>query len=123
MKCKEIHIAVIATEIFLLLGFHLWQRSLSLADILGAVIVGILFIIVSVVTDKQIGIGDALIFLMTGFGLGIMANIFIIILSFILAFVAAVFLIVVKHISRNYQMPFAPFILGSFIFYVVGIYV
>ena len=105
-----------------MLCFHIWQGSISPADIAGAVIICVLFMISSVASRGQLGFGDALLFAITGFGLGFMANIFIIMFSFILAFFAAVFLVVVKHKPRNYCMPLAPFVLSSFILYVAGVY-
>lgn len=122
LKYKEIYLPVIIAEILLLVCFHIWQGSISPADIAGAVIICMLFMVSSVASGGQLGIGDALLFAVTGFGLGFMANIFIIMFSFILAFCAAVFFVVVKHKPHNYCMPLAPFVLSSFIFYVAGVY-
>ncbi|MCX4326473.1 MAG: prepilin peptidase [Lachnospiraceae bacterium] len=123
LKYKEIYLPVIIAGSVLVLCFHIWQQSISFADVAGAVIVCLLFVISSVVTRGQLGMGDAFLFALTGLGTGIMANIFIIIFSFMLAFCAAVFLVLVKHKQHNYCMPLAPFVLGSFIFYVAGIYI
>lgn len=122
LKYKEIYLPVIIAGAVLVLCFHIWQQSISLADVAGAVIVCLFFAIFSIVTKGQFGMGDAFLFTLTGLGTGVMANIFIIMFSFILAFCAAVFLVAVKHKQRNYCMPLAPFVLGSFIFYVAGIY-
>jgi len=122
IKSKKIYLAVIITGLLFIFGCHMWQGTFSFVNVITTLIVCILFIIASVLSGGQIGYGDAFLFAVTGSGLGFMANIFIIMFSFIFAFCAAVFFVVIKHKSHNYSMPLAPFVLGSFIFYVGGLY-
>ncbi len=122
LKNKVIYLPVIISELLLISGFHIWHKSFSLMSFAGAAIVCVLFIAAGFASGGQIGIGDALLFAVTGSGLGIMVNMFIIMLSFILAFCAAVFLVFVKHKSRNFCIPLAPFVLSAFAIYIAGIY-
>ncbi len=123
LKNRVIYLSVIIAELLLLSGFHIWQESFLVVNIIGAVIVYVLFAVIGLVSGGQIGFGDAFLFAVTGLGLGFMANIFIIMLSFILAFCAATFLVVIKHKPHNYSIPLAPFVLSAFTFYLIGIYV
>lgn len=123
LKNRVIYLSVIIAELLLLSGFHIWQESFLVVNIIGAVIVYVLFAVIGLVSGGQIGFGDAFLFAVTGLGLGFMANIFIIMLSFILAFCAAAFLVVIKHKPHNYSIPLAPFVLSAFTFYLIGIYV
>lgn len=122
LKYKEIYFPVIIAELVLLSGFNIWQNRFVPADIAGAVIVCVLFILSGFISRGQIGTGDAFLFAVTGTGLGLMANIFIIMVTFIFAFCVAVFLVVVKHKPGSYSMPLAPFVLSSFVFYVAWVY-
>lgn len=123
LKRKEIYMPVITAGLLLVLCFHIWQQDFRIKDIIGTVVIFMFFIASSVASRGQLGTGDAFLFALTGLGLGLMANIFIIMFSFILAFLAAIFLVLVKHKPKNYDMPFAPFVLGSFIIYVAGMYI
>lgn len=122
LKSKVIYLPVIIVELLLLSGFHIWQESFSVVNIVETVIVCVLFAVIGFVSGGQIGFGDAFLFAVTGLGLGFITNVFIIMLSFLLAFCAAVFLVVIKHKPHNYSMPLAPFVLSAFIFYIIGIY-
>lgn len=123
LKNKEIYMPVIIAGLLLVLCFHIWQQDFIIRDVAGTVVVFIFFIAFSVASRGQLGTGDAFLFALTGMGLGLMANIFIIMFSFILAFIVAIFLIFFKHKPKNYGIPFAPFVLSSFIIYVTGIYI
>ncbi len=107
------------TDIFLIFCFHIWNKSLNGLDAAGAVGVFAIFLAVSVLTEGQLGAGDAFLFAVTGFGLGLTTNIFIITLSFTLSFIAAIFLVVVRHKGKNYAIPLAPFVFASFSIYVI----
>lgn len=123
LKYKEIYMPVIIAGLLLVVFFHIWQQDFKFRDIAGTVVIFVFFMVSSAASRGQLGAGDAFLFALTGLGLGIMANIFIIMFSFILAFCVAVFLVIVKHKTRNYGIPLAPFVLSSFIIYVAGLYV
>ena len=121
LKYQKIYLSVIAADMLLLTGYHIWQNSFFAVDIAGVIAVGVVFGVVCIASGNKIGSGDVLLFMLTGLGLGVYANIFIIMISFLGTFFVAVFLVTVMHKSKNYRMPLAPFILFSFIVYVASI--
>ena len=121
LKYQEIYLSVIVADMVLLIGYHIWQNSFLAVDIIGVIAVGVVFGIICIASGNKIGSGDVLLFMLTGLGLGVYANIFIIMISFFCAFFAAIFLVTVRHKTKNYRMPLAPFVLCSFAVYSINL--
>lgn len=66
-------------------------------------------------TNRQIGVGDAFLFGMTGAGLGWKDNVMLIYVTFFLVFLAALFLLVIKKKGREHEIPLCPFVFLAFL--------
>lgn len=106
----------------LLLGFgvigvflHVYFRELSLGQMLGGMILGLLVMLLAVVTKGHLGLGDGILLLITGIFLGFWRNLELILGAAILAGVVSAYLLVIKKVDKNYEIPFAPFILVMYV--------
>lgn len=69
-------------------------------------------------SGRQIGVGDAFLFGMTGAGLGWRKNFVLIYVAFFLVFILALFLVAVRKKDRKYEIPLSPFVLLAY--FLVG---
>lgn len=76
---------------------------------LSGIVIGIVLLVVSIITSGRIGAGDALVYVLTGIVLGIYKNLELLILALFFASIASAILIFVKHVGKNYRIPFLPF--------------
>ncbi len=109
----SINIAVAAIGIV----FVLYDNSIILDRILGALIGFILFFAIALATEAMGG-GD--IKLIAGFGLvfGVQGVLFIMFFSFVIGAVISVILLITKAKSRKDEIPFGPFISAAVLLYI-----
>ena len=98
-------IAAIVLHIQGLGGNQTWQ-----AVALSA-IPGVMFWILSFITGEKVGYGDGWILIMIGQFLGLWKCFLILMIGLMSSSLVVLFLLVVRRASRNYQLPFAPFLL------------
>lgn len=78
----------------------------------------LLFLALHRLSGRQIGVGDAFLFGMTGAGLGWRKNFMLIYVAFFLIFIVALFLVVVRKKDRKHEIPLSPFVLLAY--FLVG---
>jgi prepilin signal peptidase PulO-like enzyme (type II secretory pathway) len=76
--------------------------------------IGFFLFLINRISKGKIGAGDALVYVVTGAALGWIRNLELLIVSLFLASLGALILIVVRHVGRNYAMPFLPFTAVAF---------
>lgn len=81
-------------------------------------LVGVFLYAVSRVSRGRVGVGDALVYAVTGMALGFSRNIELLAASLFLASIAALALVVVRRVGKNYAMPFVPFTAAAFVMVV-----
>ena len=104
-----------------LIGFSLagllclfFGRTLSLPDSIFGALIGIVLAIVSLCTKGELGMGDALLLLVTGLFLGFERNLSLLLTALILSSIYSVFLLIRdRDIKREY--PFVPFLLAAYL--------
>lgn len=96
-------------------GNRVWWNS-----VMGATI-GILLILVSIVTHQQIGLGDGILFVITGIGLGIINNILLLVSSLCLVSIISLILISIKKVGRKTTLPFVPFVWFCFVMEMISL--
>ena len=94
----------IISLIQILSGNKLWWDSLGGAGI------GIILVLLSIVTRQQIGMGDGILFVITGIGLGIANNTILLMSSLCITSVVSLALLSVKKVQRKTTVPFIPFV-------------
>lgn len=80
-------------------------------DVLGAVIMGAFFFMISLIFKNSIGMGDVKLFALMGLYQGLSGVINSIFFSLVASFFVAVFLLLTKKKSRSDSIPFGPCIL------------
>ena len=98
-------IAAVILHIQGLSGNQTWQ-----AAVLSA-IPGVMFWILSFITGEKVGYGDGWLLIMIGLFMGLWKCFLILMIGLILSSLMVLVLLTVRKVSRNYQLPFAPFLL------------
>ena len=103
--------------VFAVIGiiFNLYDRTNSLASIIGGVLIGVAVLLFSILTNEKIGKGDAYIIMVTGLYLGFMNTLVLLWISSI--FAAVIGMIVLRKCDNSMQkeLPFVPFLLLGYI--------
>lgn len=99
----------------LLLIIQIFEGNKVWWDCLGGMSVGIVLVLISIVTNQQIGIGDGILFVLTGIGLGTIENIILLISSLCITGLTSLVLLTTKKIGRKTALPFIPFVWASFV--------
>ena len=68
-------------------------------------------IVCRLISPNSVGFGDVKLLAITGLYLGIDKSFGVILPSLVIMFLTAVYLLAVKKVSRNTELPFAPFLL------------
>ncbi len=118
---------VIYSEVILVFGLagliygHLTRSPGYFGMLLGA-LVGGMMLGASFLTRGELGPGDGLLFIVTGFWLGFELNFTLLMFSLILSSVYSMGLMVFKKASRGFksEYPFSPFILAAYIVMMIG---
>ena len=88
---------------------------------LGGMAVGLVLLAVSKLTGGEIGEGDGIAFLITGFTLGFRDNFLLLSEALLLSFVWSLILIIVKKINLKTSLPFVPFVLIAFVIHILPV--
>ena len=86
-------------------GDRTWQ------DVALSVIPGVMFWILSFISSEKVGYGDGWILVMIGLFLGLWKCFLILMIGLISSSFVVLILLAVRRVSRDYQLPFAPFLL------------
>ncbi len=87
--------------------------SPSRAGLFGGILVGGILLLCALVSRESIGIGDGLLFLVTGIYLGLWGNLVLLFLAAVLCALAGLALVLAKKYTRKQSLPFAPFVLAA----------
>lgn len=120
VKCKKIPVCVIVAGAVGTLLCALLQHEITPGKMLSGMIVGIIMVVISIVTDEQIGMGDSLIFCILGAGNGFVASIAVLGISLGLAAAAVVLLLCIKKVGKRDRIAFVPFILTGYCLALAG---
>lgn len=119
LKHKEISVRV--TAIFCVLGiiYRLSGGSAAVKQAVFGMILGAVVLGVGYLTSEAIGYGDGLAVGILGIWLGFWQTFEILFLALFLSACAAAIVIVIKRPGRKYRIPFVPFLLMGWIFWVL----
>lgn len=103
--------------VFAVIGiiFNLYERTNSLASIIGGVLIGVAVLLFSILTNEKIGKGDAYIIMVTGLYLGFMNTLVLLWISSIFAAVIGMIILRKYDNSMQKELPFVPFLLLGYI--------
>lgn len=118
IRAKRIHLWIILTGGLTLCVCILFSHNISLTDRVGGLSVGLFVILVSKITGGKIGMGDGFLLCVTGIGLGFWGNLELFALALFAAAVLSVFLLLFKKADRKKCIPFVPFLLLAYLFFL-----
>ena len=113
---RERAISGVALMIFTVAGIMcLWLgRSLNPVDSIFGALIGLCLVIVSFCTKGELGMGDALLLLVTGIFLGFERNLTLLFSALMLSSLFSVYLLIrEKNIKKEY--PFVPFLFIAYV--------
>lgn len=107
----------LAVLLGVVLGFllHLMFHRISVYNMLGGIMVGCVLYVISILSEGQIGKGDALLFMMTGAFLGFAMNIVLMWVASLCLCVYGGVKVLCKKASMKDRVAFAPFVLAAYI--------
>ena len=110
-------VQVLEIIVFAVIGiiFNLYERTNSLASIIGGVLIGVAVLLFSILTNEKIGKGDAYIIMVTGLYLGFMNTLVLLWISSIFAAVIGMIILRKYDNSMQKELPFVPFLLLGYI--------
>ena len=94
---------------------HLIFRDIDLWVLLGGILAGAVFLLISKVTDEEVGYGDSWGILVLGTYMGIWRLLEVLSIAFLLLGAAAGAVLCTKRMSRKCALPFFPFLAGGYI--------
>lgn len=114
---KKREISMISVIITSMIGFLL--RIPNIADVwlglIGGVIVGVIFLLISKFTKERIGYGDGWVLLTAGICLGFRGVICLLSASLFIASVFSIALLLVRKVGRKTELPFVAFMIPGYI--------
>ncbi len=120
IRQKKITISITLFSGMIGIFLHLFFWNQSIYTMLLGMLPGIGLLGLSRLTKGKIGMGDGLVFMLTGLYLGLSENLLLMCISFFLAGIWGILLLVVGHCGKNERMPFVPFLFLGYILMMVG---
>lgn len=112
---KEVHSIILLAFAILGMAFHLIFHKLGIYDILGGFAIGGLMMILCLLSKERIGMGDAILLMVTGIYLGFLKNLFLLWASLSFMGIFCLFGYLMKKIRKEDRIPFYPFVLCAFL--------
>lgn len=100
--------------------FQCLCRREEVVLVAGGVIVGIVFLLISRVTEEGVGYGDSLGILGLGIYLGLWKLFEVLAGAFFMLAICAVAVLIRKKMSRKIALPFYPFLTAAYVFWLAG---
>ncbi|MBQ7919615.1 MAG: prepilin peptidase [Lachnospiraceae bacterium] len=88
--------------------------------VLLGIIPGMLLILMGFLTREKVGYGDGVLLIIVGLIMGWPGSLVVYILAQFGVLFYAILLLVIKHVSRDVQIPFAPFLTVALVVYQMG---
>jgi len=114
IKKGEINIMIPVCIMGLDLGIRFLGGNLNLTDTFEGAAIGAFIMLLSMITNESIGMGDGIILLCTGAVAGFEKNMELFFSALILCGMCGLFLVLVLKKSRKTKVPFVPFLLAAF---------
>jgi leader peptidase (prepilin peptidase) / N-methyltransferase len=115
IKSRKISLSIVIFSFISMVIFISFNKEVSYISGLGGVLVGVFLLILSRITKGEIGIGDGLIFCVTGLGLGMWDNLCLLVYSLFFASIFAGVVLVTKWMDKKQVIPFVPFVLAGYL--------
>ena len=119
LKTKSVKIALLISFAAAGAVFYCVVRPVSIYDEIAGIIVGGVFVIIWFVTGGKLGLGDALLMIVTGIYLGGRKNVVLIMGAMFMAAIYSAFILIFRKADRKKEIAFIPFMFMSFMGMVI----
>ena len=119
IKYKKLPLALLVCFMAAGAPVNIFWPKYSVWDIAVGAFIGVLLYAISYVTSGQIGEGDGLLFVATGFFVGGAGNIVLLLWASVLCAVPAGVMLVIKKAGRKDRIPFVPFVFLAYLGQVI----
>lgn len=118
---KKNKIYLLTSLIYFFIGgvVFIFNNNYNLPSLIGGLALGVVLLIVGKVSAQAVGLGDGLIFLVTGVYLGFIRNLALLLYGLIICAVVSLFLLVFRKLKIKESIPFVPFVFIAFIIMVL----
>lgn len=114
-KYQKISLSIVGITFVGIVILSFIGKEFILFNTIGGFAIGLLLMLISKITRGQIGMGDGIIFSITGFGFGFWNNLYLLLYSLTFCAITAIILIILKKINRKKTIPFIPFVFFSYL--------
>lgn len=115
IKWKKLSLAALMSGFILLAAGFLCGRNIHVMLLAAGAGVGIVFMVVSRVTEEAFGYGDSILILIMGGFLGFWNILFLLVTAFSMAALFSIFMLLRKKFHRKSAFPFVPFLTAAYI--------
>lgn len=115
LRKKEVNISLCISVALIGLIYGIFINKTDLLSIILGIIPGIFLMLTSIVTNEEIGKGDAVILSTIGIFLGLKKTILVLIYALFMTVIIGGILLLIRKKNKKYKIPFVPFILCSYI--------
>lgn len=108
--------------IFAIIGwiFYFALNPMNILVLAGGMGIGVIVVLISKITDGQIGMGDGGLLCVTGIYMGLYKNLELFFGGLLLASLWGIFLLVTKRGKRKTEIPFVPFLAASYFIMIIA---
>ena len=115
LKTKQVRVFEIVSFGILGIVLNVISPMNSIYSIIGAILVGVVLYIFSVFSKEKIGMGDAMIVMVSGLYLGFTNVMILLWISSLLALIVGLITMKKFKVDSSYEIPFVPFLMSGFL--------
>ena len=115
LRKKEVNISLCISVALVGLIYKIFISKTDILSIILGILPGIFLMLTSIVTNEEIGKGDAAILSTIGIFLGLKKTILVLIYALFSTIIIGGILLLIRKKNKKYKIPFVPFILFSYI--------
>lgn len=115
LRKKEVNISLCISVALVGLIYEIFISKTDILSIILGILPGIFLMLTSIVTNEEIGKGDAAILSTIGIFLGLKKTILVLIYALFSTIIIGGILLLIRKKNKKYKIPFVQFILFSYI--------
>ena len=115
LRKKEVNISLCISVALVGLIYEIFISKTDILSIILGILPGIFLMLTSIVTNEEIGKGDAAILSTIGIFLGLKKTILVLIYALFSTIIIGGILLLIRKKNKKYKIQFVPFILFSYI--------
>ncbi len=115
IRWRKLSLIVLLSGVLPLAAGFLCEREIHIILLAAGAAVGVIFVIISRVTEDSFGYGDSILIVITGGFLGFWNILSLLAAAFSMAALFSIFMLIRKKFHRKSSFPFVPFLTAAYI--------